>query len=71
MSLIENKTWSVVLKSDINEKHGVRPIGCKWVFRMKTNPDATIRFKARLVVKGYEKHLFGETFAPVAGLTSI
>jgi len=70
-SLIDNKTWSVVLISDINNKHGIHPIGCKWVFRMKTNPDSTIRFKARLVVKGYEQQLFGETFAPVAGLTSI
>lgn len=70
-SLIENKTWSVVLKSDINERHGVRPIECKWVFRKKTNPDTTIRFKARLVVKSYEPHLFGETSAPVAGLTGI
>jgi len=38
---------------------------------MKTNPVSTISFKARLVVKGYEQQLFGETFAPVAGLTSI
>jgi len=70
-SLIDNKTWSVVLISDINVKHGIHPIECKWVFRMKTNPDSTIRFKAQIVVKGYEEQPFGETFAPVAVLTSI
>jgi len=35
---------------------------------MKINPDTTIRFKARLVVKGYKQQLFREAFAPVAGL---
>ena len=29
---------------------GKRPIGCKWVYRVKLNPDGTIeRYKARLV----------------------
>jgi len=41
------------------------------VFRTKRNPDKSIRFKARLVIKGYEQQIFGETFAPVARLTSI
>ena len=31
-----------------------RAIGCKWVFRIKRNPNGTkVKFKARLVAKGY------------------
>ena len=33
---------------------GKRPIGCKWIFTVKHNPDGSInRFKARLVAKGF------------------
>ena len=41
------------------------------MFRQKRNLDGSICFKARLVIKGYEQPIFGETFAPVARLTSI
>ena len=47
----------------------VNLIGCKWVFKAKTNPDNTIRFKARLVIKGYQQIEgldFTETYAPVS-----
>ena len=53
---------------------GVKPIGCRGVFPLKTNPDGTQRFKARLVIKGDEQVPgidFGETFAPVAELASL
>jgi len=66
-SLIENKTWtycSMVLVS-------AHPIGCKWVYVMKTNPDGSRHFKARLVIKGYEQTNIGDTFAPVAKLASL
>ena len=46
-------------------------IGCKWVYRTKTLPDGSLKAKARLVIKGYEQVVYGETFAPVARLTSL
>jgi hypothetical protein len=48
----------------------VKPIGSKWVYKTKHNPDGTIRYKARLVIKGYEQTDFGETYAPVGKLTT-
>ena len=66
-SLIENDTWEVVSHDDVRE---AKIIGCKWVFRVKHNSDRSVRYKARLVIKGYEQTEFGETYAPVARLTT-
>lgn len=66
----KNKTWVLVDKPKDR-----KIIGLKWVFKTKLNPDNSInKYKARLVVKGYEQ-IFGvdysETFAPVARLETI
>jgi histone deacetylase 1/2 len=46
-ALIRNNTWTLV--APLAHKH---PIGCKWVLRVKENPDGTIhKYKARLVAK--------------------
>ena len=48
-SMYSNQVWSLVDPSD-----GVKPIGCKWVYKMKRGIDRKVEtFKARLVAKGY------------------
>jgi hypothetical protein len=51
-----------------------KAIGSKWVFKTKRNPDGSTRFKARLVIKGFEQRRgqdFDETYAPVGKLTTL
>lgn len=69
-SLKENQTWDL-----INLPKGRRALPCKWVFKIKTNPDGSVdKFKARLVVKGYSQQQgvdYDMTFSPVARLSTI
>jgi hypothetical protein len=54
---------------------GHRPIGLKWVYKLKKNPARdVVRHKGRLVAKGYTQQAgidFDEVFAPVACLDSV
>ncbi|PKI41977.1 hypothetical protein CRG98_037595 [Punica granatum] len=54
---------------------GAKPIGCKWVFKKKTDMDGNvITFKGRLVAKGFRQVHgvdYDETFSPVAMFKSI
>lgn len=54
---------------------GVKPISLKWVFKIKRSADGTIiKYKARLVVKGYVQKQgvdYDEVFAPVARIETI
>ncbi|CAL9018556.1 unnamed protein product [Prunus brigantina] len=69
-ALQHNKTWSLVPLPA-----GQKPIGCKWVYKIKYHSDGTIkRYKAPLVAKGYTQVAgvdYFETFSPTAKLTTV
>ncbi|KAK8988379.1 hypothetical protein V6N11_061137 [Hibiscus sabdariffa] len=69
-SVSENQVWTLV-----EPPEGVKPIGCKWVFKRKTDMDGNVQtYKGQLVAKGFRKihgvH-YDETFSPVAMFKSI
>ena len=53
----------------------MKPIGLRWLFKIKFNSDGTIKkYKSRLVAKGYVQQYgkdYEEVFAPVARLETI
>lgn len=69
-SIEENSTWSL---ADLPAGH--KPIGLKWIYKLKKDADGNIlKHKARLVAKGYVQRPgidFDEVFAPVARLDSV
>jgi hypothetical protein len=69
-SLQENEVWDLV-----ELPRGRKPVGSKWVFKVKTDEDGNIeRYKARLVAQGFTQKFgadYDETFCPVVRLESI
>jgi hypothetical protein len=63
-------TWDLVPLPS----HGV-PITSKWVFKIKTKSDGSIkRYKDRLVARAFQQTQgwdYDETFAPVAHMTTV
>ncbi|KAK8559961.1 hypothetical protein V6N12_012772 [Hibiscus sabdariffa] len=66
----ENQVWTLV-----EPPEGIKPIGCKWVFKKKTDMDGNVQtYKGRLVAKGFRQIHgvdYDETFSPVAMFKSI
>jgi hypothetical protein len=69
-SMYSNKVWELVVAPS-----GIKPIGCKWIYKRKRGIDGKVEtFKARLVAKEFtykEGIDYEETFSPVAMLKSI
>jgi hypothetical protein len=69
-SLQKNSTWKLV---ELPE--GKKPLKCKWIYKKEDISGVEpARFKARLVVKGFEQREgidFNEVFSPVVRHTSI
>ena len=69
-ALQRNNTWSLVPLLE-----GRIPIGYRWVYKVKENPDGSVgKYKARLVAKGFHQQAgfeFNETFSPVVKPTTI
>ncbi|KAL0285238.1 UNVERIFIED_CONTAM: Retrovirus-related Pol polyprotein from transposon TNT 1-94 [Sesamum radiatum] len=82
MSDIDSKKWIEAVKSEMDSMNsnkvwtlvdppkGVKPVGCKWVYKRKLGADQEVTtFKARLVAKGYTQRPgvdFEEIYSPVA-----
>ncbi|KAK8696687.1 hypothetical protein V6N13_001819 [Hibiscus sabdariffa] len=69
-SMSNNQVWTLV-----EPPEGIKPIGCKWVFKKKTDMDGNVQTnKGRLVAKGFRQIHgidYDETFSPVAMFKSI
>lgn len=70
VALEQNQTWELVSKL-----RDVKPISCKWVYKIKHRTDGSIeRHKARLVARGFSQQYgldYDETFSPVAKLITV
>ena len=68
-SLKKNKTWCLT-----NLSTRKRALQNKWVFRVKKEHDSCKRYKARLVVKGFQHKRgidYNEIFSPIVKMTTI
>ncbi|MCO5568378.1 hypothetical protein L7F22_022077 [Adiantum nelumboides] len=85
--VVENDKWQEALKDKMDALYGnetwelvplpkiKKPIGCKWVYKVKHNSDGSAsRYKATLVAKGYAQTYgidYEETFASLAKMATV
>ncbi|GKD36880.1 zinc finger, CCHC-type containing protein [Tanacetum coccineum] len=69
-SIMGNNTWVLV-----DLPPGLKPLGCKWIFKRKLKVDGTIgKLKARLVIQGFKQKSgidYFDTYAPVTRISTI
>ena len=69
-ALVKNETWDLV-----RLPKGKKPIGCKWVYKVKCKADGSIeRYKARLIAKGYAQTYgldYEKAFSPMVEMTTV
>ena len=67
--LMKNETWELV-----KLPRGRKALHNRWIYRVNDEADGRSRYKARLVVKGYDQKAgidYSDVFAPVVKLTTI
>lgn len=63
-SLAENQTWTLVTLPE-----GKKLVSSKWIFKIKLDSEQNVKYKARLVARGFSQTYgidYEETYAPVA-----
>ena len=73
MNFINRNVWIKVARDEAI-KAGRKPIPVKWIFKKKNDQDGSIRFKARIVVRGFMQIPgvdYTEHYSPVANDTTI
>ena len=72
-NFLRRKSWKFIQKSVV-EALGRKLVGVKWVFKIKKESDYSLRYKSRVVSKGYMQIPgvdYTEKFSPVAQASSV
>ena len=72
-NFLKRKSWRFILKS-LAKEMGRKLIGVKWVFKIKNETDYSLRYKSRVVSKGYMQIPgvdYSQKFSPVAQASSV